>query len=264
MQPRRANPHPDAHAAPWTERVRIGSIVAPSPTGDWPGTRAATVFVRGCPWRCAYCHNPHLQPRSRAAALGWADVAAQLERCRSRFDGVVFSGGEPTSDRTLPDQMHWARERGFRIGLHTNGAYPAHLSALLPLVDWIGFDLKTDHEHYDALTGARGSADRVTQSARLIVDSGIDHEFRLTWHHDAVSERSALLVAHFAQQLGARRFVLQAYIGDGVASGLVAKHSAPPPRLLQRIAALFDDFQFREENCGLDTGYPRLEVSPGT
>ena len=27
---------------------------------DFPGALAAVVFCRGCPWRCAYCHNPHL------------------------------------------------------------------------------------------------------------------------------------------------------------------------------------------------------------
>jgi pyruvate formate lyase activating enzyme len=261
MQPQRAIQHPELHAAPWTERARIGSLIAPSSTSDWPGTRAATVFLRGCPWRCAYCHNPHLQPRGLAATFAWSDIAEQLERCRGQIDGVVFSGGEPTSDRTLPDQILWARECGFRVGLHTNGAYPARLPTILPLLDWVGFDLKTDYEHYDALTGARGSADRVTQSARLIVDSGVDHEFRLTWHHDVVSELSALRVADFAQHLGARRFVLQAYRADGVASGIVAEQSAPPPRLLQGIAALFDAFQFREENCALDSRY---SISPGT
>ncbi|MEE7560627.1 anaerobic ribonucleoside-triphosphate reductase activating protein, partial [Xanthomonas sp. Kuri4-2] len=35
---------------------------------DFPGRLAAVAFLQGCPWRCGYCHNPHLQPaRARAA-----------------------------------------------------------------------------------------------------------------------------------------------------------------------------------------------------
>ena len=37
-------------------------------------------------------------------------------------------------------------------------AIPDRLAAVLPLVDWIGFDVKAPFERYDSLTGVPGSA----------------------------------------------------------------------------------------------------------
>lgn len=242
--------HADRHDTHWTQRVQIGGF-EPFSTINWPGKRTATVFLRGCPWRCAYCHNPRLQMRGWESGQTWADIAARLESTSGDRRRVVFSGGEPLADRTLPEQVQWARERGFKVGLHTGGAYPERLAALLPMLDWIGFDLKTDCQHYDTLTGAKGSAAKATQSARLIVASGIDHEFRLTWHHEVLSEESALLAAHFARHLGARRFVMQEYRAEGVTPGQLAVRSLPPSSLLQAIDEVFPDFECRRENCGL-------------
>lgn len=240
--------HPDE--APWTERILLGSFT-PASDHDWPGRHVATVYLLGCPWRCAYCHNPQLQRRSTAPALSWSRIASRLEASREAIGGVVFSGGEPTADRTLAEAIAAVKAMGLPVGLHTSGAYPERLEKALPLLDWVGFDLKSDYAGYDALTATPGSAARATQSARLIVASGVAHEFRLTWHHELMTEESALLAAHFAQHLGAQRFVLQAYRADGVANPALAPISEPPAALVAQIRALFTDFEVRSEICGL-------------
>lgn len=241
--------HPVEHA-PWQSRILLSGFVAHSAV-DWPDKRAATLFLRGCPWRCAYCHNPHLQSRKRSADLRWEEVFAQLQAHRAELEGVVFSGGEATAERCLPEAIAAIRSLGLGVGLHTNGAYPDRLQTLLPLLDWVGFDLKTDYDHYDALSGAPGSAARVTASAKLLLASGVAHEFRLTWHHEMITEESALLAAHFARHLGAKRFVVQRYQDEGVSSSPLARESEPPPRLIAQIAPLFESFELRGENCAL-------------
>lgn len=240
----------DSNSVPWQTRILIGGFT-PFSAVDWPGKRVATVFLQGCPWRCGYCHNPGLQTRSRAQGLGWGDVEALLRRDRPGLDGVVFSGGEPTVDRCLPDAIAAVRSLGLGVGLHTNGAYPDRLAEVLPLLDWLGFDLKTDYDTYDTLTGARGSGARVTESARLILASGIDHEFRMTWHHTMMSEEAARLAAHFAHHLGARRFVLQVFRPEGVLPDAQPGESEVPTQLLAELAELFEDFELRREICGL-------------
>ncbi len=50
-----AVPPKAAHA----DALRVGGFV-PFTVTDYPDALAAVVFCQGCPWRCAYCHNPHL------------------------------------------------------------------------------------------------------------------------------------------------------------------------------------------------------------
>lgn len=58
-------------------QLKVGGITPFSAT-DYPGKLALVVFVQGCPWRCGYCHNPHLQTRTDDSPLAWADVLALL------------------------------------------------------------------------------------------------------------------------------------------------------------------------------------------
>ena len=188
--------------------LQIGGLV-PMTTIDFPGQLAAVVFCQGCPWRCRYCQNTHLVPRSLATELGWADARALLERRRGLLDAVVFSGGEPTLQRDLPGAVAEARRLGFHIGLHTAGCYPERFEELLPAIDWVGLDIKAWPEDYPALTGVRGSGERVLESLEYLVESGVDHEVRVTVHDALLPpdrlERLLALIAGY----GVDRIMLQ-------------------------------------------------------
>lgn len=76
---------------------------------DGPGTRV-TVFMKGCPLRCQWCHNPEgisTAPQrngqtGRLIGEEWTaqDLALRIQRYGDYFEsfggGVTFSGGEPT------------------------------------------------------------------------------------------------------------------------------------------------------------------------
>jgi pyruvate formate lyase activating enzyme len=159
---------------------RVGGL-APLTTIDFPGRLAAVVFFQGCPWRCVYCHNPHLIPANAPPALAWEDALAFLERRRGLLDGVVFSGGEPTLQAALPEAMREVRALGFQVALHTAGMYPERLAAVLPLVDWVGLDIKAPRAAYPRITGAPCAGDAVFESLSLILAAGVEHELRCTW-----------------------------------------------------------------------------------
>ncbi len=165
------------------DKLRIGGFVACS-TQDWPDQLAAVVFVRGCPWRCCYCHNPHLQTREWADDRAWDYVEVHLQARRGLLDGVVFSGGEPTVDAALPQAIARVRELGMKVGLHTAGCYPERLAALLPMLDWVGLDIKAEAADYAAITGVPGSGEKAWESLRLLQSHGISHEVRITAHPD--------------------------------------------------------------------------------
>src|SRR3990172_969545 len=77
---------------------------------DGPGIRT-TVFLKGCPLDCAWCHNPEgksSQPQVMLGAAGeriagkWYTAEALARRLNRQADilrasqgGVTFSGGEP-------------------------------------------------------------------------------------------------------------------------------------------------------------------------
>jgi pyruvate formate lyase activating enzyme len=162
-------------------KLQVGGIT-PLTTIDFPDELAAVVFCQGCPWRCRYCQNSHLLQRSRRPEIAWRDVLGLLRRRRGLLDAVVFSGGEPTVQRGLPDAVREVQSLGFKVGMHTAGCYPGRLDALLPALDWVGLDIKALPEDYPALTGIAGSGERAFDSLRHVIESGVRHEARVTVH----------------------------------------------------------------------------------
>lgn len=167
--------------------LRIGGFT-PFTTTDYPGHLAAVVFCQGCPWRCAYCHNPHLLPTDGPETHAWADILAFLETRRSLLDAVVFSGGEPTLQSNLPEAIAAVRALGFKVGLHSAGMYPERLAPLLPLIDWIGLDVKAQAADYPRITGVPGSGEKAWESLHRVLASGIPRQLRCTWSPALLSE----------------------------------------------------------------------------
>jgi len=162
--------------------IAIGGIV-PLTTVDFPERLAAVVFCQGCSWRCPYCHNQHLQPLRSAIPNQWTwpRLLALLQDRRGLLEGVVFSGGEPTLQRRLREAIEEVKGLGFLIGLHTSGMFPERVREILPLLDWVGLDIKAPLDHrYGRISGRPGSARLVRESLRLIRDSGVGYELRTT------------------------------------------------------------------------------------
>lgn len=159
--------------------LEIGGLL-PFTTIDYPGSLAAVIFCRGCPWRCGYCHNRHLIPTMGSGGVSWLEIVALLRGRCGLLDAVVFSGGEPTMQAGLADAMRVVQGMGFKVGLHTAGPYPERLSECLPFLDWVGMDLKAPFDEYDRITGVSGSGEAARDSAELLRNSGVPHQFRTT------------------------------------------------------------------------------------
>lgn len=193
--------------------------ITPYSSIDYPGQFSAVVFIQGCPWRCLYCHNPHMQPRQFDPKLvhsSWGELQNLLNRRKGLLDAVVFSGGEPTLDHHLEAAMQAVKKQGFLIGLHTSGCYPLHLKPLLKWTDWIGLDVKAalhDEKAYRKITGLEKSepAQQVLSCLKLIQQSGVDYECRTTAHPAYLSNEKILDLAKGLQTLGVKRYALQIY-----------------------------------------------------
>ena len=160
---------------------------------DGPGLRT-TVFLKGCPLSCTWCHNPEgqsLAPQELRSAAGARQVgreysaqelAALLSRQRSIIKtgegGVTFSGGEPLMQadfvaevidllgdfHVLLDTSGYGSERDFRL--------------LLERVQLVYYDLKLiDPQSHRRYTGRDN--DIILENLQVMSASGVPFVLRV-------------------------------------------------------------------------------------
>ncbi len=213
--------------------LRIGGL-EPFTSTDYPGALAAAVFCQGCPWRCGYCHNPHLIGARGDHEVDFGRIVAWLASRRGLLDAVVFSGGEPTAQRELSAAIDAIRALGFAVGLHTSGAYPRRLAEVLPKLDWAAIDVKMPLAQYAAVTGATGSGISAFASLDLVRNAGIAYEVRTTVHPLLTSSDAIEVLAGELAEHGVERWILQAFRATGCANKALVS-AAPKDGALIRV-----------------------------
>ena len=179
---------------------------------DFPGRVACTVFLGGCDFRCPFCHNFELADGSAKPVMEEEELLSFLKKRQGLLDGIAFTGGEPCLHRDLPDLIRRIRELGFAVKLDTNGYHPRLLQALLEegLIDYAAMDIKNCPEKYALTCGvSEVNMDTVRESIALLMNSGIDYEFRTT----VVEEFHQAEDFHGIGELirGARHYYLQCF-----------------------------------------------------
>ncbi len=182
---------------------------------DYPGRMACLVFTGGCNFRCPYCQNwalvldPDSQP-----VIPEEDFFALLKKRKGVLEGVVITGGEPTLNRDLPDFIRRIKAEGYLVKLDTNGTSPAMVESMLKegLLDYIAMDIKNTREKYALTAGISPDSpllSRLEETKNLIINSGIDHEFRTTViaEHHTVED----LIAMGETVRGAKVYYLQPF-----------------------------------------------------
>ena len=227
--------------------LRVGGLT-PLSTTDWPGMLAAVVFCQGCPWRCGYCHNPDLIPPRSENEVPWEEVMVFLRRRQGLLDGVVFSGGEPTLQAGLVDAMREVRALGFKIGLHTGGMVSKRLTEVLPLVDWVGMDMKAPFADYVLTTGVAGSGERALEGLQHVIASGVDHEIRTTVHPALLPDSDLVRIGHALADQGVKHYVIQAFRSQGCGDEALRQNAVrerPLQDVGEELAGLFENFSVR-------------------
>ena len=228
---------------------KLGGFV-PFSSCDWPGKLACVVFISGCPWRCHYCHNPHLQQRSKTPGdPAWRDVLSWLETRRGLLDGVVICGGEPLAEPRLKEMLQQVKGMGFGVALHTGGGYPHRLQECLPLIDWIGFDVKAPFAQYERITQIKRSGEPALHSLRLVVESGVAFECRTTAHPQLLSDADLMQIGQGLASVGVQHYAIQKFRTHGCNSPrLLAEQVStayPEQDTLSQLAKIFPRFELR-------------------
>jgi pyruvate formate lyase activating enzyme len=131
---------------------------------DWDGKVSCVVFTGGCNLRCGFCYNFGLVLHPEK--FDWIPEEHVLNYLRENSDRV--------------------KALGLGIKLDTNGTNPQVLKQLIDqgLIDFVAMDVKArlDEGVYSDLAGVslNGSMDDIKRTIQIIIDSGVDHEFRTT------------------------------------------------------------------------------------
>lgn len=143
---------------------------------DGPGIRT-TVFFKGCPLSCWWCHNPESrspQPESGIRSLPLdgkhycyeevtgremtlPEVMTEILKDRIFFEesngGVTLSGGEPLLQADFARELlKTLKDAGLHTAVDTCGHVPAgELEKVIPFTDLFLYDLKLldDQEHFE-------------------------------------------------------------------------------------------------------------------
>ncbi len=177
---------------------------------DYPGHVAAALFTSGCNMRCGYCHNPELVlPERLAPSIPLEEIFIFLQSRVGRLDGVVISGGEPTVHDELPELCRLIKSLGYDVKLDSNGTRPEMLKLMIDnsWIDFVSMDIKGPLEKYVEIAARPVDLAAIEASIRLLIDSGIEHEFRTTVVRQQLEPSDFRLIGQMVR--GAKTFALQ-------------------------------------------------------
>lgn len=160
---------------------------------DGPGIRV-TVFLKGCPLRCRWCHNPEGQSFEPQMNLKtgllvgrtWSadGLADYLVRFKDAFElsngGVTFSGGEPTAQgEFLIETARKLRAAHVHVNMETSGWCERGLfERVLNHLDLVYCDLKCmDAARHKELTGVDNGL--ILENVRAVAKSTVPYRIRV-------------------------------------------------------------------------------------
>lgn len=153
---------------------------------DGPGIRTS-VFLKGCPLACIWCHNPESQSFSveRVVTTGEScgrcvsveEVMDEVRRDKSFYGekgGLTLTGGEPTAQPQFALALaEAARREGVSVAVDTCGEAPWHVfETLADSVDLFLYDIKAvNADVHRKLTGIGN--ERILENLRRLDARGV-------------------------------------------------------------------------------------------
>jgi pyruvate formate lyase activating enzyme len=132
-----------------------------------------------------------------------------LESRKGKLDALVITGGEPLVQSDLLPFIRKVKEMGFLIKLDSNGTFPDRLKDFIDtgLIDYVAMDVKYPKVGYVKNSMIPGVAKKIERSIKIIMDSGLDYEFRTTYVKPLHSLESAEGIGKMIK--GAKNYYIQ-------------------------------------------------------
>ncbi|GAB4145373.1 MAG: hypothetical protein OHK0017_04900 [Patescibacteria group bacterium] len=150
-------------------------------------------------------------PRNVQGDGGVGEFFDFLKTRQNKLEGVTITGGEPTLHTDLLDFITRIKDLGFKVKLDSNGSNPQTLNKILQtgLVDYVAMDIKSTPAKYSLLMGRPIDTERIKQSVQIIMNSGLDYEFRTTCVPGLHQPEDFNEIAQWLK--GAKHYYLQEY-----------------------------------------------------
>lgn len=179
---------------------------------DYDENVSVVLFAPTCNYRCPFCHNGDSVLGSHLS-IPFEDILTFLKSRVGLIDAVVVSGGEPTLMDDLTEKIEAIRALGYKIKLDSNGTNPDKIKELIDkrLIDYVAMDIKNSEDHYIETAGVKNPLiDKIKQSISIIMNSGLDYEFRTTLVAEYHSKESIETMGELIK--GAKKLYLQKFV----------------------------------------------------
>jgi len=161
-------------------------------TDDGPGIRT-TVYLKGCPLRCIWCHNPesqnpdeekYINGENIGKIISAQDIFDEIVRDKVFYEtsngGVTISGGEPLYQPEFSAEiLRICKENGIHTAIETSGyATEDTIRKVLKYCDLVLFDIKeTDAEKHLKYTGV--DLNIILRNLKIVNDMKVPFVIRL-------------------------------------------------------------------------------------
>ena len=174
-------------------------IAEPTPLGSKrnpPGPVVIWNLIRRCNLTCKHCYSISAD-KDFDGELSTAEVYCVMDDLRSfGVPVLILSGGEPLLRADIYDIARRAKEKGFYVGLSTNGTLidESNIERIAAIgFDYVGISLDGIRETHDTFRRKVGAFDASLHGVKLCRDAGIKIGVRFTLTQDNAHDLPALL-----------------------------------------------------------------------
>lgn len=174
-------------------------IANPTPLGvsrNPPGPVVIWNLIRRCNLTCKHCYSISAD-KDFAGELSTNEVYSVMDNLRSfGVPVLILSGGEPLLRDDIYEIAHRAKEKGFYVGLSTNGTLidESNIARIAAVgFDYVGISLDGIRETHDTFRRKVGAFDASLHGVKLCRDVGIKIGVRFTLTQDNAHDLPALL-----------------------------------------------------------------------
>lgn len=209
-------------------KVKVGSIIIS--TIEYPGEISLVIFLSGCPLKCPYCHNVGLLENFSEMSI--ETLLSKIDSHSDFVDAVVVSGGEPLMQIDVTESiLKHAKSIGLKTKIDTSGCYSNSLERILPLLDYVGLDIKAPFDKYNDIIGSNIGT-QVYNSMELVNDSSAFLECRTTYVPTLLTPED---VYRIAEEVKCDMYAIQQFNNKQTLKSELAAVSMPLPQEIKKL-----------------------------